>query len=540
MLESYGTSWSQRLQEINTLFDRSEFAQARDESLRLIQEFAEIPGVQFYCAGFLIDAGDQLQDIGAIHQGIEILESIRQTPGRDVCLARGAIALADLEVGKEEAAPQWQFLENASFQKGKGILLNLISEKAPTAPVPVWLAAGDALVRVGRELEAYYAYEQALRMAPGAPLPLGAKANSLRRLSPLLGHSEQSALEEARRSLAQALASPDLAREGFPSAREHFQSDLSDVERLLLEHPQRTMPEMEIAPEPGTVPPYLEQFLVYCRRWRLFLTYHIHDERVLPALGDTVFPSTIDGEDVASSFPPLAQLFNQIKEDFATARYLLFRALHPDDLQKSAGLMTRYADLADGSFCWLDNGLLKNTFSLSYNILDKIAFLANEYFRIHHNPQQVTFKNFWKASLVRNRKSQIPLTETTSTIHPGLREISNDAITGLVDMSRDLSSDRFRRLEQLRHAQTHRSLILLRHDAETAVRSPGVVSVHRRTLELESVRLLRLVKSAIFSLAAAIELEERRKLGPGRHVVRQRQVIEQKHGEHADRAYSGM
>jgi tetratricopeptide (TPR) repeat protein len=539
MVDENAKIWLERIQALNGLFDTGEIARARDESRRLLKDFDGILEVRFYCAGFLVDAGEQLQDAEATRQGIEIFESkVLNTPGRDACLARGYIVLADLEAGTDRR--HWAFLENPAFQKGKRLLLDLAFAEDPTAPVWVWLATGHALSRVGREIEAIHAYEQALRVVPGAPLALGAKANSLRHLSSVLGPSEKPALEEAARLLRQALASPDLIRDGFPSAREHLQADLDEVVRLVGKAPETTRPEMEIAPEPGTVPPYLEQFLVYCRRWRLFLTYHLHDERVLPALGDTVFLSTIAAEGAASRFPLLAPLFNQIKEDFATARYLLFRALHPDDLQKSAAQMTGYAELADGSFCWLDNGLLKATFNLTYNTLDKLAFLANEYFQLGHDPERVTFKNFWKDTTASRKGSRNRKGESRPNIHPALRGSPNDAIAGLVDLSWDLSGKRFRRLEEIRHAQTHRCLVLLRRGAGDRLRAPGVVAVHRTTLERESVRLLRTVKAAIFSLAAAIDLEERRKLGPGGRLVRESGVAAQTHGEDADRIYSGM
>lgn len=531
----------EQFQAIQEFMDRGENTRALDEVRRLLGAGGDVAEVRFNCAGVLIDTGEQLRNVPAVRDGIAIYESLNLNPsGRDANLARGYLVLADLELG--EGASYWDNAENTTFQKGKRLALDLVTRDGIALTPACWLMAGHALSKVGRDIEALYAYDGAVRAAPGHPLAIGAKANTLIHLAPLLGPNGRRAVREAARMLQRVVDHPDLHRLGFPAARAHFQVSLGNALRVLGGAPSESGQDPVIAPEPETIPSYLSDFLTYCRRWRLFLNDHLHDERVLPALGDTVFLVTMTAEGKEDRFPRLATLFNQIKEDFATARYLLFRALHSDELQKSAGLMTGYADLQDGSFFWLDNGLLKTAFGLAYNILDKIAYFINEYFNLGHEVSEVTFKRFWQEkhggrTAAAGRKTR---RTTQRLLHARLRQSSNPGVVALVDLSRDLTTARFRRLGAIRHAQTHRCLVLVRRDTTYAVQIPGVEAVRRSELELEAVRLLRTVKSAIFSLAAAVDIEEQLEVGPGPSMISRRRVPVQAQGEEPERTYSGM
>lgn len=72
-------------------------------------------------------------------------------------------------------------------------------------------------------------------------------------------------------------------------------------------------------------------------------------------------------------------------------------------------------------------------------------------------------------------------------------------IVGLVDLAKDLEHDRYKRIRDLRNAQTHRVVLVRNGDAQ-CVRTPGAAYVMTAELRMETLRLLRIVKAAIFSL----------------------------------------
>lgn len=98
-------------------------------------------------------------------------------------------------------------------------------------------------------------------------------------------------------------------------------------------------------------------------------------------------------------YPPACYgMFNQIKQEYTYARYLLHEALKLRDRSTP-----HYADRKVFIVNTLDYpryGLriehLRTTFLTLYSLFERIAFLLNEYFRIGIKTDDVSFKNIWK------------------------------------------------------------------------------------------------------------------------------------------------
>jgi hypothetical protein len=122
----------------------------------------------------------------------------------------------------------------------------------------------------------------------------------------------------------------------------------------------------------------------------LYLNYDFGYYYDKNSLKDNLFPN-LQEEISSKEFKKLStmskktyftfQVFNQILEDYTTARYNYFEALNEN--YKKIDAQINYISTLDYTRHCLKYGLLKSTFSKLYSCLDKIAHLVRYYFSGH-------------------------------------------------------------------------------------------------------------------------------------------------------------
>lgn len=422
-----------------------------------------------------------------------------------------------------QAWTYWNLQENESCRRAKHLFAELLEdEKTGTSPEH-WVNYGNRLSLVGRKLEALYAYDQALHLNPGHPMAKGNKGEALEAIAPRLGVSRVEALHEAGRLLAQATSDPRLAGTGGAQVREHWGSDLKRIEGILGKAIRADEPRTHRPADLAALSPLMRRFLAFSRDERLFLTYHLCDEEASAALRDDVFVETLEGKSEPSRFPALAIRFNQIKEDYAVARYLTFLSLDRDPDRDAVSRTTLFADLRDGAVSHLYGGLLKAAFGQAFDVLDKIAFLVNEYLGLGIPSRRTGFRVLWRDD--EDLKAKVPASATRVRI--SLRDRDDYGVVSLVDLALDLEHERYKRISDIRNAHTHRCLVLSKK-ALHGTDPEGVMRIEYKSMVWETLRLLRIVKSALFSVAVLVSAEERRRSGTNpKHVIRHEVSVEQ-------------
>jgi LA2681-like HEPN len=119
--------------------------------------------------------------------------------------------------------------------------------------------------------------------------------------------------------------------------------------------------------------------------------------------------------------------FNEIKQEYITARYLFYSYNHDFtefDLHYSDSGRNLVNSL-DYSQYGLRYGLMRNSFRSLYSIFDKISYFINEYFSVGEDKEKVSFKNIW----YKNGK-----------INPVIANISNNPLRGLYFINKDFYS----------------------------------------------------------------------------------------------------
>lgn len=86
--------------------------------------------------------------------------------------------------------------------------------------------------------------------------------------------------------------------------------------------------------------------------------------------------------------------FNQLKQEFAAARWLAFEALH-DARPSMADNGVRLVNARDGAVFGLRLEKLKYAFRSAYSILDKVAVFLNAYLDLGLPPHKVTLRTVW-------------------------------------------------------------------------------------------------------------------------------------------------
>nr|WP_321444789.1 LA2681 family HEPN domain-containing protein [uncultured Cohaesibacter sp.] len=213
---------------------------------------------------------------------------------------------------------------------------------------------------------------------------------------------------------------------------------------------------------------------------------------------------------------PLLGWYNQMKQEFISARLLYHEAMEAEPLDD------RPPHFADDEVCLVDTldypafsigaERLRLAFRTAYGLLDKIAGFVNLYFELEHDPNRVDLRGVWYSDLRKRR-----------TLHPKIADRPNLALRGLYWLSFDIvgtakeSQGRLddslepeaAHLNTLRNALEHRCLVLTTEtfaiNNEDSIEREGITAFQRST-----ERMLELVHEALILLSLAMHEEEMR------------------------------
>ena len=196
-------------------------------------------------------------------------------------------------------------------------------------------------------------------------------------------------------------------------------------------------------------------------------------------------------------------LLNEIKQEYVSARYLLYRYFIDSGSQHYSDKHVWLADNLDYVDYSYNLEIAKSAFRALYSILDKIAYALNEYLDLGLNARSVSFKDVWfsdkKTRKLRKQVLDMKLNYSLS----GLLFIRNDIYGGNENFLQDESAVR---LQAIRNAMEHRSISIV---ANGAFDDSGLVlKVSRKDFEDIGLSLIRTVRQAIFCLVNMVNHNE--------------------------------
>ena len=243
------------------------------------------------------------------------------------------------------------------------------------------------------------------------------------------------------------------------------------------------------------------QYRRWCLQERLFLN-PLNDvyTDVVAATDVLHLPDHTYGIEEAPRFPAY---YNLMKQEYVSARYQLYRAIHdsdPDFLMRDVLMLNSGEDQSLGHY----TAELGSAFRSSYALFDKIGLFLNDYFRIEIKPRDVTYRRIWSEQT----------NSTPSTVRPIFDNRQNWPLRGLYFISKDLFDQEFKEvaepdaddLAQLRQQVEHRFLSFQDVVTEASTEIHRFISIEE--FRSKTLRLLKMAREALICVSLAMHREE--------------------------------
>jgi hypothetical protein len=237
----------------------------------------------------------------------------------------------------------------------------------------------NILGKYGRNYEALYAYDDVIKKNPLFGMALGNKAIALKYYIKLSPKTSLVLLNNAYELLINALKDKKINDIGGKLAINIFTHEKKEIEQLFK--------KIKYKYSGLKKPENLTKYQHFILENNLYLNYDFGFYYDKNSLRDTFFPNfienlkdkkTIKSRSMSEKIYYSFHIFNQLLEDFTTARYNYFHAINIkfNHIDKKVN----YIYTLDYTRHSLKYGLLKSVFSSLYNCFDKIAHLMKYYF----------------------------------------------------------------------------------------------------------------------------------------------------------------
>jgi len=210
--------------------------------------------------------------------------------------------------------------------------------------------------------------------------------------------------------------------------------------------------------------------------------------------------------------PVVVGFFNQLKQEYVSARWLLFEALQRDDTVHPSDREVTMFNTLDYPSLGLATEKLKLSYRMAYSIFDKIAYFLNHYLALGIPETKVSFRSVWRDKAA----VRAPFEGAQNLTFRGLYWLSKDLYEpGEHGVAAPDAED----LHVLRNHLEHKYVKVV--EMGPFPRDPDAPRdgwhddlayvIGRRDLEAKSLRILKLARGALIYLALGMHAEERRR-----------------------------
>lgn len=252
-------------------------------------------------------------------------------------------------------------------------------------------------------------------------------------------------------------------------------------------------------------------YRTWCLKERLFIN-PLNDLGNFPIAAQDVLTLPSLTVPVASSgMPPVIGFFNQMKQEFVSARYLYYEGLHAAGPHFSDRGVLLYNTLDYPAYS-LAVEKMRAAFRIAYSLFDKIGFFLNAYLTIGRKPAQVSFRSIWYEP--KGKESALLARFTANENWP---------LRGLFWLSKDLFDEEFQHVTEpdaealatTRNHLEHKYLQL----GDGGIEPPPIhmgdhesdrlsYAISREDFAARTLRLLQLSRGALIYLSLAVQREE--------------------------------
>jgi tetratricopeptide (TPR) repeat protein len=214
--------------------------------------------------------------------------------------------------------------------------------------------------------------------------------------------------------------------------------------------------------------------------------------------------------------PPSALgFFNQLKQEFASARFLFFESIQDTPLHYSDRKVSLVNTL-DYPAYGLGSEKSKIAFRMAYSLLDKIAYFLFHYMNLPMQPRQVSFRSIWRESNKKDAPIRKEFDDSENLPFRGLYWLSKDILN---EDFQDTTEPDARELYEIRnhlehkYLKTHSEMLGVIRTSEDAVQRTDnwAHSIYEGDLVAKTLRLLKLTRAAMIYLSLGMHREEQRR-----------------------------
>jgi len=375
----------------------------------------------------------------------------------------------------------------------------------------------NQLNSTGRFVEAVEYWGRALEINPRFGMALGNRGLGLEAYAKALydpGH-QRVFLFAAHETMSAALSSRAIYEsDGYDDAKAAFRKTQRRIESII--DVKRVAPTIKLTGNKLGASKSERQY----RRWSLenclFLN-PLNDLGPFPMANQDVLmlPSFVAP---IGAPPTLLGFYNQMKQEFVSARWLFYEGVHADAIHFSDRRVKLYNTLDYPSYS-LAVEKTKATFRIAYSLFDKIAFFINEYMNLQIEPARVNFRTVWYDD-GELKKKKFVLRQTFG-------QSENWPLRGLFWLGKDLFDENVRgvtepdaqELNAIRNNLEHRYFKV--HEVMVPRKAPDAppdffhdrlaYSVQRERFEDKTIRLMKLARAALIYLSLGMHREEERR-----------------------------
>jgi tetratricopeptide (TPR) repeat protein len=357
---------------------------------------------------------------------------------------------------------------------------------------------GSIFSHIGRFSEAQEYYNLCLKTDKHFGMAIGNRGFSLYYYARVVFDPNQQFIfmQYARKDLLNSLSAPDV----YPDAKKAFYTTIQQIEKAF------TKDQLDDFVEYNDFYKNLsdkeKEYREWCALNKLFIN-PLNDLITISVVSNDYFftPSMILKFDEK---PIYHSIFNQLKQEYVSARYLFFESLNQDKAHfsdKDVVLM----DTLDYSVYSYALEKTKITFRICYSIFDKIAYFINSYLKLDHDPNRVNFRNVWYNKL--NKKCEL---------NNKLLVTKNWAMRGLFWLSKDIYEKGFntsiepeaKGIATIRNFIEHKSFKIVESFNHEWFEITETCEIDRSLFYEKTLKILKLSRSALMYLSFLIYDEE--------------------------------
>jgi len=463
-----------------------------------------------YKASIFVDAGFALSKSGVVRKGIDLFEKLKESEeGKEFAnysllynRANGYSSLYSLRRRRRSKTtpPNDKDLRLAK-RLYREALKELPSQKGELAS-QVLVNFGNCLSELGRFIEAIEYYQAGLKADPTNGMAAGNLGIELENAARITGRYTHEYMALAHEMLTRALGDSMHLKFGSYQATQRFQADHKYLTQFLKQHKEPVSvpgPTRSVGKSKAK-----KEYVQFCIDNGLFLNAWVGDPLLSPGVTDEIsygpIVTTLDDNKLV---PELLRILNEIKEAFATARYVFFLSQRKNNFLNDVSGMTLYFDNLDYDVNGSYIGLCKTAYIRAFDILDKVARIINVYFNIGKRKDY-----FWK--LFAEKQSHGEKHAEWFVARPAIAASGNYSLYALSDICIDYFE---REQVDLSTIDTRRNKIV--HDY-LAVRlfhseNDNVEAVDLDDFARQTKDVLILAKRAVIYAVSAVNLAEAQK-----------------------------